>query len=199
MLSSNFSLSDPEFPVEMLSEDGNRYPIASDHKTILSCLNVVSDPDVPEIKKALFVAKRFFCGNPPPDMGALFVSFVVDDGRDDDGEQLIDFQQDAGVIYASFRQQYGIDLAKETLHWWAFRMLLSGLGEGTALGSRVQLRTLDLDAVSEKDRSKFRRLKDMVAIVPRMSAEEAALQEELDRRLAAGEDPAEIIEKLKGV
>lgn len=186
-------------PVKLLSEDGNAYPIAPDHRTVLACLEAISDPDKPDLDKALFLAKRFFCGNPPPDMGALFSAFVAEESADEDGEQLLDFAQDAGVIYASFWQQYGINLATRKLHWWAFRMLLAGLGEGTALGNRVQLRTLDLDTIPDKERSKFRRMKDMVAIVPRISREEMDLQAELDRRLSAGEDPTEIIEKLRGV
>ena len=57
---------------------------------------------------------------------------------------------------------------------------------------------LDLDTIPDKERSKFRRMKDMVAIVPRISREEMDLQAEFDRRLSAGEDPTEIIEKLRG-
>ncbi len=193
-----FSLSAPVLPEELLSVDGNVYKIDPGHRTVLGCLKAISDPDAPEINKALYIVQRFFCGAVPPDMGDLFTAFVADDRQDDEGEQLLDFEQDAGVIYASFRQQYHIDLATETLHWWAFRMLLAGLGEGTALGNRVQLRTLDLDAIPEKERPKWRRRKEMVAIVPRMSREEARLQAELNRRLAAGEDPTEIIEELRG-
>jgi len=166
---------------------------------VLACLEAITDPDREELEKRLFIAKRFFCGNPPPDMDALFSQFVVGESEDSDEDQpLLDFGMDAGVIYASFRQQYGINLATETLHWWEFRMLLSGLGEGTPLGSRVQLRSLDLNTIPENERPKWRKLKDMVAITPRMSKAEADLQTELDRRIQNGEDVTEIIEQLRG-
>lgn len=195
-----FTLEDPQFPTELISEDGEAYPIAFDHRTVLECLRVIADPDAAPLKKALMLATKFFLGKAPPDMFQLFVDFVTDDSDDDDEEErLLDFCQDAAVIYASFLQQYHIDLSDSLMHWWKFRMILYGLGDGTPLGSRVQLRTLDLDKVPEKERAKWRRRKDSVAISQKISKAEAELQLELDRRLAAGEDPTEIINKLKGV
>lgn len=41
---------------------------------------------------------------------------------------VIDFRQDANLIYAAFMQQYGIDLTEvEELHWHKFLALLDGL------------------------------------------------------------------------
>lgn len=194
-----FTLCNPVLPDTLIASDGTQYSVSSDHRTVLACLETIADPDAPPLKKALILAAKFFRGQAPPDMFQLFADFVTDETNDDENERLLDFEMDAGVIYASFMQQYGIDLVSEKMHWWKFRMLLAGLGEGTPLGNRVQLRTLDLERVPEKERAKWRRLKDMVTIVPRMSKEEADLQAELDRRLANGEDPTEIINKLREV
>lgn len=195
---NNFSLARPELPDELLSDDGNLYKIDPSHRTVIACLNYITDPDREEIDKTLYIAQRLFLSNPPEDMLKLFTDFVVGEKNESDEEEpLLDFDMDAGVIYASFRQQYGIDLTTEILHWWAFRMLLSGLGDDTPYGKRVQLRTLDLDSIPEKERPKYRKLKDMVSIAPKMSRTEAELQAELDRCLATGKDPTEVLEKLR--
>jgi hypothetical protein len=194
-----FTLSDPELPESVISVDGSEYKIASDHSTVLTCLQRLADPEREALDKALFVAVRFFRGNPPPDMWALFEQFVLSGETGDDGDEpVMDFEQDAEAIYTSFRQQYGIDLIRETLHWHEFRMLLRGLGSETKFGELLRIREMDINEVAEKDRPKLRKIKDMVALHPRMGTREAELQAELDRRLQAGEDPAEILKQLQG-
>jgi hypothetical protein len=196
---AKFSLADPELPESVISADGSEYKIASDHRTVLSCLQRLSDPERETLDKALFVAVRFFHGSPPPDMWALFEQFVLsgEKGEDQD-DPMMDFEQDADVIYTSFRQQYGIDLIRETLHWHEFRMLLRGLGSETKFGELLRIREMDVSEVAEKDRPKFRKIKEMVALHPKTSGKEDDLQAELDRRLQAGEDPTEILKQLQG-
>lgn len=194
------NLARPRLRYKLLSEDGSEYEIDPDFRVVLRCLAVLGDPDKPDLVKALFVAKALFKGNPPPDMWAVFSLFVGsgEQGEPSD-EALVDFEQDADAIYASFRQQYGINLLRGSMHWDEFRALLAGLGDNTAFGKRVSLRSLDMSEVPEQSRARVQRIKDAVAIAPRMSKREVELQTELDRRLAAGEDAAEIIEQLKGV
>lgn len=112
---------------------------------------------------------------------------------------MLDFEVDAGAIYASFRQQYGMDLLRQSLHWREFCALLSGLTEATPLGARIRLRTLEESRVAPEDRASLRRLKQKIAITPRMGQQEQTLLAELNRRLAAGEDPSEIIRQLQEV
>ena len=177
--------------------DGNMYAIDPDFRTVLACLRRLNDPDRSDLEKLLFLAGRFFGGNTPPDPDRLFADFVAGGApADADEPPLLDFEQDAGAIYASFRQQYRIDLLSERLHWLAFRALLAGLGEDTPVGARARLRALDENRVAPEDRARVRRMKEQVAIRPRVSRAEQALLRELDRRLAAGEDPADILTQL---
>lgn len=182
-----------------ITVDGIAYPIDPNFRTVLACVRVYNDPDKPIIEKALYIAQRFFLGNVPPDMGKAFSDFLSEETQDDDGEQFMDFDMDAGVIYASFRQQYGINLMTDYLHWYEFRALLSGLTEQTPFGQRVHIRSMDINDVPEKARVKLRKLKDTLSIKPQISRREVELQAELDRRLEAGEDPTEIINSLQGV
>lgn len=178
--------------------DGRAYPVDPDFRTVLACLRRLCDPDVEPLNKLLYLASRFYLNHPPPDADSLFTAFVAGDGATGGDEPpLIDFELDAGAIYASFRMQYGLDLLTAKLHWFAFRELLAGLDEHTPLGLRVRLRALPDDRVAPEDRALVRRLRDRIAIDPRVGKAEQALLSELDRRLAAGEDPVEILETLR--
>lgn len=76
-------------------------------------------------------------------------------GNDDEGEQgqpiardprqLYSFKQDAEAIYASFYDQYGMNLIKEQgeLHWDEFKALFQGLGPGTYFQRIIEIRTKD--------------------------------------------------------
>ena len=59
------------------------------------------------------------------------------------GPKVFDFEQDAEVIYASFRAVYGIDLFRErgALHWCAFLAMFQNLPESCAFSRLIQLRT----------------------------------------------------------
>ena len=58
-----------------------------------------------------------------------------------------DYVRDAGAIYASFFQQYHIDLNKERgkMHWTIFKALLDGLGKETYFQRIIQIRQDDPD------------------------------------------------------
>jgi len=188
-------------PVALTSVlDGKLYPIDPDFRTVLACLRVMGDPDRTDLDKLLYLAVRFFLRHPPPDQDQLFAQFATG-GRlcGADEPPLIDFETDAGAIYASFRQQYGLNLLRESLHWLEFRELLSGLTEATPLGAHIRLRTLEENRVAPEDRAALRRMKQKVAITPRAGRQEQALLDELNRRLAAGEDPSDIVRQLQEV
>lgn len=55
------------------------------------------------------------------------------------------FTQDAGAIYASFMEQYGMDLVDQEgkLHWDKFKALFAGLGPKTYFQRIVQIRMKD--------------------------------------------------------
>ena len=198
---NEFSLSRSSrtlLPTALLSADGAEYPIDACFRTVLACIRINADPDRPALEKAYCVAKKFFLAHPPPDMWELFARFVAgSDEGDRDNEPVMDFEQDAAAIYASFWQQYGIDLLQSELHWVAFRALLVGLTEDTCFGQRVRLRTMDDSKLPPDERAKLRKLKDMVAIAPKTSQAERELMAELDARLARGEDVSDLLKQLQ--
>lgn len=60
----------------------------------------------------------------------------------DDDPKTMDFEQDAGLIYAGFLQTYGIDLYKERnkMDWRVFIALVRGLPSNTEFSRVVKLR-----------------------------------------------------------
>ncbi len=71
------------------------------------------------------------------------------------GRQIYSFSQDAALIYAGFYQQYGIDLMKESLHWFQFKALLLGLDENTRFCKVVHYRSVDLSVVKNEEQKRF--------------------------------------------
>lgn len=61
-------------------------------------------------------------------------------------KQSLDITQDAAMIYAAFRQQYGINLMREveTLDWREFSALLGALTDDTAMGGIMGIRTMKI-------------------------------------------------------
>ena len=185
-------------PETVTAEDGNEYGIDADFRTVLRCIRVFTDPDI-EPKDALYMlAMWFYKGVIVPNGVKEFVDFIST-GDDDDGEPAkMDFEQDADVIYASFMMDYHIDLLDiPFLHWYKFRALLGGLSEKTPLQGRIQLRDLDTSHLKGKEKMKAEKAKRRVALIERISAEEEALCEELEKALSEGRDPSEVLAKLK--
>lgn len=79
-----------------------------------------------------------------------------------------DMYQDAEYIYASFMQDYGMDLVEQQgkLHWYKFRALLSGLSENTKLRKVIEIRQMELPKGkgSEKQRQQILALKKAYAL-----------------------------------
>lgn len=62
-----------------------------------------------------------------------------------------DYVRDAGAIYASFFEQYHIDLNKERgkMHWDTFKALFDGLGPKTYFQRILQIRREDLTKIDD--------------------------------------------------
>lgn len=57
------------------------------------------------------------------------------------GEKITSFEQDAGLIRTAFRQEYGIDLFRDHLHWLEFTELLQNLPGGNRYEEVLGIRT----------------------------------------------------------
>lgn len=90
--------------------------------------------------------------------------------EDESKDAVYDIRQDAEYIYASFMQDYGIDLIEQQgkLHWYKFKALLSGLREDTKFKKVIEIRQMPLPTGkgSGKHRKEVEELKKVYALKP---------------------------------
>ena len=66
---------------------------------------------------------------------------------------VMDFDRDQWRIWAAIKQQYGIDLAEEAVHWWVFMGMISNLDE-CAFTNVIELRQKKVDSKMSRETKK---------------------------------------------
>lgn len=82
-------------------------------------------------------------------------------------KKVTSFEQDAGMIRTAFRQEYGIDLFRDRLHWLEFSELLSNLPEGSRYAEVIGIRVRPVPAptkYNQKERESLIKAKAAVAL-----------------------------------
>ena len=92
-------------------------------------------------------------------------SLNVDDYnyKKNDGEALVDYKRDAGLIYCAFLQGYGIDLfeMQGKLHWAKFLTLLGNIPDETRLAKVIGYRGMNLPAANSHNRQEVMRIREL--------------------------------------
>lgn len=126
--------------------DGRRYKCDFDFRNVLRLIEILGRDDMmPEARE--FVALRCVMRRPPKDVHGVLAEVkktLFPDPVKADGPKITDFEQDAGLIRAAFRQAYGIDLYRDKLHWMEFRELLNAIPEGNRYSEVVGIRARPL-------------------------------------------------------
>lgn len=145
-------------------------PILTGFGNMLRLPVLAADDALDEAEKTVLAAKLLY-GRVPE---ALDAQAAMDEllwffhcGREpvkDGAPPLFDFEQDAELIYASFLQVYGMDLAVVRPHWWAFCALFAALPEDCALGRVMRLRAADPVGLPAAQRAALARQKRMFAL-----------------------------------
>lgn len=88
--------------------------------------------------------------------------------KEEVSKNVMSFEEDADYIYASFLQDYNIDLIEQQgkLHWYKFMALLNGLSDSTRLRKVIEIRQMPLPSGkgSEKQRQEVEKLKRHYAL-----------------------------------
>lgn len=200
---NNFTLSrsaEAVFPTAIRLKSGRMVPVDADFRTVLRCFNAFEDPNLTDDRKIFLLIRWFFKSTYVPNAGEVFASFVFDNDTAEDDPASMDFEQDADAIYASFMEQYHIDLFEiPYMHWKKFVVLLGGLSDKTALGRRISIRDWDTSQLKGEEKIKADKAKRRFALKQKISAAEKELQKKLDEALANGEDPSEVLKALKAM
>lgn len=167
--------------------DGKQYKINASFDNVILMYEMLSDEELEDVDKISFGIEMFF--EEVPDLPALELKEIweeaftklfsedIDDVEYDikgnpmpkqKQERLMSLKQDAPFIYASFMQQYGIDLFEQQgkLHWYKFKSLLDGLDENTKLKKVIEIRRAELPkgAKNQKARKEMEKAKRFYAL-----------------------------------
>lgn len=159
---------------------GRRYKIETDFREWIRFHNLVEDESVPWQMKANLMLQWYMKIPDDVEMAIYalgkFLSAVelYEDTEDDEKKQstnknsmpAFSFQEDAGCIYSAFWECYGIDLETvDYMHWWKFRTLFDWLPEDTEIKQRMYYRTLDVNAIKDKEeRKRVRRIQGKIKL-----------------------------------
>ncbi|MBU9711060.1 Gp15 family bacteriophage protein [Evansella tamaricis] len=150
----NFSLT--ERLEDKVVIEGEKYPLDLSFDNVLRVLELFSDEDFTVIER-LDIAFSMLVED-GPDLSIndkdhllsfIFKEYVGIDFSDrtpSTKKKTYDLYEDAEFIYASFLQDYNIDLINEhgKLHWKKFNALIFGLGEKTKLKEVIRIRTMEV-------------------------------------------------------
>ncbi len=156
---------------ETVEVQGEAYSIWTDFRDWIAFEMMLLDDDVTDLEK-LSLMLAWYKAEIPQDAQAAVDALLTffnggsepSPGARGDGKRVYDYAQDAELIYAAFRQAYGIDLAKDPLHWWEFRALMSGIPESTRMAAVMGIRAADTSVMSAAEKKHYTRLQELYAL-----------------------------------
>lgn len=163
-----FSLA---YPIDdSLNIDGFIAKVDMSFDNILRLLDMLSDENLnefnkPDIALEMLLSACFFCDYETKVniYIQVFKEFVLieepiteSSGKEEKTKQFYSITEDSEYIYASFMQDYGIDLFEQqgALHWRKFMSLLSGLKEDTKFKEVIKIRQWTPSEDTSKEESK---------------------------------------------
>ena len=185
---------------------GEEIHIDTDYRTGILFEQVLNDPAMPDGEKLDTVLRLYYGDAIFPlliDMDAVrealdnimwFYRCGADEtaGSETEGDTSgtdppFSYEHDAGYIYAAFIEAYGIDLAKNKLHWWQFRALFLGLPETVLFCKIMGYRTMEIPAKMPKAQKRFYQRMKRIYRLPE-PPEKIRLKKEMEAILAKGGD-----------
>jgi hypothetical protein len=147
----------------VLMVDGENYEIHSDFRTWIKLTQdfFLKEITASSIAKAICLVYKQIPPNPESAVLELFNFYTVAKNKQNEtasrrqGNNVFDFDMDAPLIFASFFQQYGIDLTKTDMHWWLFKSLFDALSAETAFGKALHFRSVDITQIKDKEQQKY--------------------------------------------
>lgn len=152
---------------------GREYDINTDYSTwiryeqLLTSDNELEDDELfEEILRLVFPQRR-----PSDELGAETAEQIMWFYRcgkgekktsSGSGEDIFSYDYDDGYIAAAFKQQYGINLNREKLHWWEFHAYMLALSEDTEFVRIMGIRAMKIDPkMPAAQRNHYQRMKQL--------------------------------------
>ena len=154
-----------------VEHEGRRRRLYPYFNRILAVLTIQEDPNIFDSDKIEAACSLIVDGPPSVALYEKALTAIIgqQDKPESDEPPTFDFLQDADLIYAAFRQTYGIDLRTQcdVMHWRVFIALFNGLPDGTRFSQVVHIRTCDMPKPTSENgeqRAKLAKLKAIYAI-----------------------------------
>lgn len=173
------------------------YPIRHDFRSGIRFESAVFDGAKTNAEKVALGIEAWFGDEiPDADIGAVIAGMLdfyrcgkpESDGGGS-GKRVYDYEYDADLIYAAFREAYGLDLdASEYLHWWQFRAMLMALPSDCQFMRVIGYRSAKITRDMGKEQKAYlRRMKSLYALPLRegMRPKRLRTRAEYDEALAA--------------
>lgn len=156
---------------------GRIYNLNLNWRNVLKSIDLFDQEEISEAIKVRVALDNLVIGKHPVDADLLDAIFrLIFPPKKDDGEPVIDFEQDSALIFAAFWQTYHINLRETNLHWRDFTELLKGIPRSTRLGEIIELRQAEIPEPTKynaKERAKLIQAKAKVAIKSKANKEKA--------------------------
>ena len=176
-----------------ISVNGREYAIRTDFRDVLKILSAFSDPELTDGEMAyicLLILIRDFDGMPKEDYGAAFSAAIefIDHGIRQGGKKPVrtmDWEQDAGIMFPAINKVAGFEIrSAKYIHWWTF------IGWYMEISDGVFSQVLNLRAkkahgkkLEKWEREFWDANRNICVLAPKLSAEEQAAKDRLNRML----------------
>lgn len=171
-------------------EEYEGYLIRTDFRIGIQISEALSDVNLADPEKLMTALRLLYGVGIPTDLKLAEEGLMwfmrggqpSDDSSPDGKPPTFDFEQDNRFLYSGFRARYGIDLARERLHWFAFLAMFNDLN-GCSLSDLIGIRGMDLSKLSDAQRKHYAELQAKYRIKPKMSDAELAMIAEFEAQL----------------
>ncbi len=172
---------------------GESYGIHADFRDVLEVFSYLDDPALPEYLRWRIALALFYEGQIPECCAREamdYLAWFLNCGREETptpGPKLIDWKQDEQVVAADINKVAGREVrALPFLHWWTFMAYFHAIGEGQ-LSTLVSIREKLLRGkrLEKWEQEYYRKNKALVDLKQRLSPEEQAEKQRLERLLNA--------------
>lgn len=190
--------------VDNVTINGKRYDLHLWFDTVLRFFQLVKDDQFTDAQKTLIAFNMFVDDNGDdiePEARVATVHTIIDQfiiGKDEGKKQsdsatpkkAYDLDQDAQYIYASFKQEYGIDLIDEqgSLRWEKFTALIAGLRDSTKFQEIIGIRMAKIPSGkgTEQEAKRLRELKKIYALEESHESREEDMNNMFNQYLTGG-------------
>lgn len=188
---------------EYVEIEGKRYKINTNFKVAIECNKIAKDTSIRDYERALAIIYKLYGEEGLNDFNnheklLELAQKYLTCGKGlskNDGKPDMDYEQDYGLIWASFLSDYnGLDIDKTDIHWWKFNELINGLsnsefGNCCILNKIREIRNKKLSEIKDpKEKDIYRKLQ-----------KEYALKENNDEKIATEEQKKSAMAFLEAV